>query len=149
MRNNVHTLTRADPVDTDMQPSCNKSVHQADIRIRSHSLSPVVWQMSGQIWKQVDIASFNTVHNFIGFVTSCPNKLVAVWWNNNIVTTCSETCHNWPVANTSCWRSCEISHTFKLLRFYVDYALLIISHYMQRYPLSYSYPAHQSRFYVD
>ena len=42
---------------------------KANIRIRLHCLFPVV----GQIWDKL-LASCNKVDNFIGLVTSCPNK---------------------------------------------------------------------------
>ena len=51
--------------------SCHRPVHQADTRMRSHCLFPVV----GQIWNKL-LASCNKVDNFIRLpdLTSCRNK---------------------------------------------------------------------------
>ena len=56
-------------IATDLQASPDKSVHQADIRMRPHCLFPVVWQ----IWNKL-LASCNKLDNFIGLVTNSPNK---------------------------------------------------------------------------
>ena len=54
-------------VVTDLQASCNKSVHQADIRMRSQLLVPSCLTNLEQV------ASI-LVDNFVGLVTSCLNK---------------------------------------------------------------------------
>ena len=55
-------------VVTDLQASRNMSVHQADMRICSHYLFSVVWQIWNELFK------YFVVNNFIGVVTSCINK---------------------------------------------------------------------------
>ena len=54
----------------DLQASCNKSVHEADISGRVRTACS---QLLDKIWNKL-LASCNKVGNLIELVTSCPNK---------------------------------------------------------------------------
>ena len=130
------TCTRENAnVVTDLQASCNKSVHQVDIRKLSHCLFPVVPQMWNKLlatWYVMLTTSLDLLQVVpTSLISLARNKLLQVWrqlassrWvkQPNSVTTCSQTCYK-VVANTSCWQderlfsSCVVHVTYNLIGF--------------------------------
>ena len=73
-------------------------------RMCLHCLFPACWQLATRLLSSTDLLQVvprTCYRPAIQQVVS--DNLIATWWNNSIITTCSQACYK-PVANTSCWQ---------------------------------------------